>query len=135
MKKFSCGCNYDCTGISFVASIIIGIITAMLRYTSAITLTSAFLWVVFGIAVVYFALVLGICALFDLSGGNCACNSVPGIVWGALGTILASVILLAIEFVATSVVGVIITGALLFFVSLLFTSIACLIKCLANCNE
>lgn len=134
MKRFGCGCNYDCTGISFVVSIIIGIVAAMLRYTATITVTSAFLWVVFGIAVVYFALVLGISALFDMSEGNCACNSVPGVIWGALGTILTSVVLLAVEFAATSAIGVIITGALLFFVSLLFTSVACLIKCLTSCN-
>lgn len=135
MKKIGCSCDYDCSGISLVASIIIGIIAGMLRYTGTITITSSFLWVVFGIGIVYFALILGISAFFDLSGGSCACNSVPGIVIGALGTILSSLILLGIEFAVTSVVGVIITGAMFFFVSLLFTLIACLIRCLANCEE
>lgn len=135
MKNFNCGCNYDCTGISFVVSIIIGIIVAMLKYTSAITVTSAFLWVVFGIAVVYFALVFGISALLDISGSKCSCSSVSSVVFGALGTILTSVILLAIDFAAGSFVEVVITGGMLFFLSLLFTSVACLIRCLSDCGE
>jgi hypothetical protein len=43
-------------------------------------------------------------------------------------------VLLAIDFVATSIVGAIITGGLLAFLSLILTATACLIKCLANCE-
>lgn len=134
MKRFNCGCSYDCTGLAFVSSIIIGIITATLRYTAAITVTPAFLWVLFGVAVVYLLVTFGVSALFDTEG-RCVCNSIPGILIGSLGTILTSIVLLAIEFVATSVIGAIITGALLLFFSLLLTSVACLIKCLSNCDE
>ena len=53
-----CNCRNNCTSIAVVVSIIIGIITAFLRITGVITATPAFLWVVFGIAVVYLAVVL-----------------------------------------------------------------------------
>ena len=53
-----CNCKLNCVGLAVIASIIIGIVTAMLRITAVITVTPAFLWVLFGIAVVYLAIVL-----------------------------------------------------------------------------
>ena len=58
-----CNCRNNCTSIAVVVSIIIGIITAFLRITGVITVTPAFLWVVFGIAVVYLAVVLATTAV------------------------------------------------------------------------
>jgi hypothetical protein len=40
---------------------------------------------------------------------------------------------LAVGFAATSILGAIITGVLLFFVSLFLTATACLVKCLEGC--
>lgn len=133
MANFSCGCKSDCAGIAIVASIIIGIITAFLRFTAVITVTPAFLWVTLGIAVVYLAILLAVSPTIRRSG--CVCTNLPVLLTGILGTILTSVILLAITFVATSVIGAIITGALLLFFSLIITSVACLIKCIAGCAD
>lgn len=133
---FSCNCNNSCVGLSLIASIVIGVVTAFLTITAVITVTPAFLWVLLGIAVVYLAVSL-IAAVFLRGCGirSCVCKILPAVLTGILGTILGSVILLAITFAATSIVGAIITGALLFFFSLLITATACLVKCAAGCSD
>lgn len=134
MALFSSESRSDCTGIAVAVSVIIGIITAFLRITAVITLTPAFLWVVFGIAVVYLAVVLVAVALLRQRS---SCEGIHCSLWallaGILGTVLFSVILLAIEFVATSIIGAIITGALLLFFFLIITATACLVRSIANC--
>lgn len=132
MSSYGCENRFGCTGAAFVASLIVGIITAFLRITAVITVTPAFLWVILGIAVVYLAVLLLAVSLKRQT--VCACSPLSALVTGILGTILLSVVLLAIEFVATSVIGAIITGALLFFFSLTVSATACLVKCFASCN-
>ncbi len=131
-----CLTKSNCSAVAVIASIIIGAISAILTITAAITITPAFLWVVFGVAVVYLALLL--IASVDFSGSpskGCVCRALSVLLTGILGTILTSVILLGITFAATSVIGAIISGALLAFFSLIFTQTACLIKCLSRCKD
>lgn len=136
MSNCGCYCRANCAGIAIVASIIIGIIAGMLRFMAVITVTPAFLWVVFGIAIVYLAISLIISGYSACSGSNrCKCATMPVFLTGILGTILTSLILLGIEFVATSVIGAIITGLLLAFFSLFIISTVCLIKCQSNCDN
>lgn len=129
MAIFGCGCRNTCTSIAVVASLIIGVVTAFLRIMAIITVTPAFLWVTFGIAVVYLAILLAD-ALFSHNGTEHACiaKTVSAILIGILGTILFSVVLLAIPFAATSIIGAIITGTLLFFFSLIITTTTCLVR-------
>ncbi len=135
----NCNCNCrdrnDCLIIALAASIIIGITAAILRFIAVITVTPAFLWTTFGIAVGYLAI-----SLLALSPGrpylrDCLCPILPVFLAGILGTVLTSVILLAITFAATSIAGAIITGLLLTFFSLIITSTACLVKCIAGCDR
>ena len=132
-----CNCKVNCLFLSIVASIIVGIITAFLNITAVITVTPAFLWVTLGIAVVYLALTLVSTTLIQCpeTRSSCICPVLTTLLTGILGTILLSVILLAVEFAATSIIGAIITGGLLAFLSLLLTSTACLVKCLFNCDD
>ncbi len=127
--------SLGCTVVAVVASLIIGIITAFLRITAAINLTPAFLWVLLGIAVVYLAVTLVAAALFRHDCCESLCTTVTTLLAGVLGAVLLSVILLAIEFVATSIIGAVLTGALLFFFSLIVTSAACLVRCFFNCDN
>lgn len=132
----NCCCRISCAILGTVASAILGIITALLTITAAITVTPAFLWTLFGIAVVY----LGITLASTLTASccerrRCLCARSGLFLAGALGTILTSVILLGVTFAATSFVGAIITGLLIFFFSLLITSVACIIRCLACPDE
>ncbi len=132
----SCSCcRPGCTVIALAASLIVGVITAFLRITAAITLTPVFLWVLLGIAVVYLAVVLVAGALSRNECGEGLCGIITTLLAGILGTILLSIVLLAIEFVATSIIGAVLTGALLFFFSITVTSTACLVRCFFNCNE
>ena len=134
MSNSNCGCRIDCTGIAVVASIIIGIITAFLTFSAVITVTPAFLWVVFGIAVVYLALAFVGTKNNERSEDTCCkCPAFSAFIIGILGTILTSLILLAISFAATSVIGAIITGLLLLFFTLTITSVVCLIRCASEC--
>ena len=128
-------CRPDCTLAALIVSLIIGVITAFLRITAVITLTPAFLWVLLGITVVYLAVLLVSSATSRNRCCELLCNIVTALLAGILGTVLLSIVLLAVEFAATSVIGAVIAGALLFFFSLTVTSTACLVRCLFNCNE
>ena len=140
MTRFGCSCNCnpgsECSILAIIASIIIGIVTTLLTITAVIAVTPAFLWVLLGIAVVYLAVLLLATASFRCTH-RCRCLRTPlGLaIAGILGTVLTSIILLAITFSATSVIGAIITGALLLFFSLLITSTACIVKCFAGVNN
>ena len=135
MANPSCVIRCNCTFFAVVSSIVIGIVTGILRIMGIITATPAFLWVALGIAVGF----LGLCFVAAASGGftarRCVCSNVSALLTGILGTALTAVILLAIEFAATSVIGAIITGLLLAFLSLILTVIACIVKCVAGCND
>ena len=132
MSLCNCDCRGNCTLLALVGSLIIGIITAFLQITAVITVTPAFLWVVLGVAIGFLAI--------TLATGRCcgcgferSCTPLHALLFGAIGAILTSVILLGITFAATSVVGAIITGALLFFFFLTLTSAACLAR--ARCRD
>ncbi|MBR5235894.1 MAG: hypothetical protein IKW06_00750 [Clostridia bacterium] len=133
MIETNCNCQIGCTGKAVIASVIIGILAAFFRFTALVTITPAFLWVLFGIAIGFLGITL-------LSSSTCnpdkkgCCTNLGTLLAGILGTVLTSVILLGITFAATSVTGAIITGLLLFFFSLLITSSTCLIRCRYNCD-
>lgn len=136
MALFNCNCKRDCTLLAVIASIIIGIIAAFLQITGVITVTPAFLWVVLGIAVVYLAVLLVSIALARISTCRpCLCNAIHTVLTGILGTILFSVVLLGVGVTATSVVSAILVGLLLALLTLTFAGTACLIQCLADCDD
>lgn len=133
MNTKNCGCLTSCTGRVIVASVIIGVLAAFFRFAALITVTPAFLWVLFGIAVGFLGIIL-LTSSFRDSENNSCCQSLTQFSTGILGTILTTVILLGIPFAATSIIGAIITGLLLFFFSLLITSATCLVTCRLNCD-
>ena len=135
MSENCCRTRINCTCLAVVASVIVGIVTAFLTITATITVTPAFLWVLFGIAVGALAIVFYTVLSNRAIRKHCICEGITALLLGILGTILTSVILLAITFAATSIVGAIITGLLLFFFSLIVTVAACIIRCNANCYE
>jgi hypothetical protein len=112
------------------------VVAAFLQISGIITVGTAFLWVAFGIGVVYLGV---LAAAFALRRGaesaGCLCRLLKAVLVGILGTILVSVILLAVGITATSAISAILVGLLVFFLSLTLTGTACLIKCLADCGE
>ncbi len=131
MTFFNCDNRFYCPGAALIVSFLIGVIAAFLQITGVISVTSAFLWVVLGIAVVYLAVLL-ISVAISGDIGECGDTSLSTLLAGILGSALFSVILLAVSFTAGSILGAIFVGALLFFLSLTLTSAACLVRCIAN---
>lgn len=123
-------CSWNCRAVAVIASVIVGIVTAFLQITGVITLTVPFLWVAFGIAV-------GALAVYILATaiGRTCCVSLGVPLAGVLGTVLFSLILLAVGITATSVVSAILSGLLLFFFSLIIAGSACYVRCLSDCDE
>lgn len=126
MSRQTCNKN-ECLIISIAASIVIGIVAGVLSITGIITVTPAFLWVVFGIAIVYLALTFVSSILRRFDAPHCALSLISTYIAGILGTILFSVILLGITFAATSALGAVIIGLLLASFALIITTTACLI--------
>jgi len=136
MAFFNCGCRRDCTLYALIASLLLGIIAAFLQITGVITVTAAFLWVALGIGVVYLGTLPITLALTRRGDGRgCLCNGLDALLTGLLVTILLAVILLAVGIVATSVVSAILVGVLVAGLTLTFTSTACLVRCLADCDD
>lgn len=130
-----CNCKYNCVGVSIVVSVMIGVISAILRYFSVITLTPVFLWVVLGVAVAFLAITLITSTDSTAnSARGCLCSILPVVLTGILGSVITSLILLGIEFAIVSVIGAILTGLVLLFFSLLLTSVACLVLCKSRCR-
>lgn len=131
-----CNCKCSCTLFSGIASLIIGILAAFLQITGTITVTVAFLWVVFGIGVgsLGFLLIAG-AVHQQCTRCGCTCVALNAILAGILGSILFAVILLAAGITATSIVSAILVGLTLLFFSLLVTSAACLIQNLFQCDN
>lgn len=131
-----CNCHYkcNCTLAAIIASVIIGIIAAFLQITGTITVTAAFLWVLFGIAIVYLGVLVVASALARRTERCvCLCETLNTVLIGILGTLLFAVVLLAIGITATSILSAILVGLLLLFFSLTVAGSACLVRCLTDC--
>lgn len=135
MTNCNCNCTNNCTVLSVIAGVILGVVATVLRITATITVTPAFLWVLFGIAVLYLLVTLVVSPYIKrCPGQECLCSSLRTLLFGILGTILTAVILLGITFVATSITGAIITGLLIFFFTLIITATVCLVLCITGCT-
>lgn len=136
MANFSCGCKTDCVVRALIVSAIIGVLTAFLQITAVITVTPAFLWVALGIAVVYLGVLTLATARARYAEQRCGCcRALNSVLAGILGTALFAVVLLAVGIVVTSVVSAILVGLLLFFLALILTGTACLVRCFADCED
>ena len=132
MATENCNCEIGCTTKAVVSGVIIGVLAAIFRYTALITVTPAFLWTLFGIAIGFLGITL-FTSSFAFEKKGC-CKNLSVVIAGILGTVLTSVILLGITFAATSFIGAVITGLLLFFFTLLIVGATCLVKCRYNCD-
>lgn len=136
MSNYVCRYRCSCRLAAVIASVIIGVVTAFLQITGTITVAPVFLWVTFGIAVVYLGVLVVAAALSgaeEVSG--CLCAALNTLLIGILGTVLFAVVLLAVGIVATSILSAILVGILLFFFALTLTSTACLVRSLADCSR
>ncbi|MBR7131912.1 MAG: hypothetical protein IKD04_00105 [Clostridia bacterium] len=136
MSDMNCCRRADCIFLSVAASVIIGIVGAILTYIATISLSTVFLWVAFGIAVGFLAIAYLTSAAFrEICSRGCVCRTLPVLIVGILGTVLTALVLLAVDFAATSIIGAIVSGALLGFFALVITAAACFAKCASGCGE
>ncbi len=134
MSNTNCCFKSSCIFFGIIVSILVGVVGAFLTFSAVITATPAFLWVLFGIAVVYLLVLPAALAIIRGTGTRiCICSVLPALLTGIIGTIIASLVLLGITFAATSILGAIITGALLAFFALIIAATSCLVKCVADC--
>lgn len=126
----------DCTAWAVIVSLIVGVIAAFLRITATITLSVPALIVAFGIAVAFLGGLLAVSAVSRrIETEGCLCRGINAALVAALLTVLAALVLLAIPFVATSILGAIITGVLAASFALLLTASVCIIRCLTGCDS
>ena len=136
MLNCNCSCRCSCTIGTIIAAIIVGVLAAFFQLTAAITVTTVFLWVLLGIAVVYLAALVVATALARRSEHNdCRCTSLNTLLVGILGTILFAVVLLGFGIVATSVISAILVGLLLGSFTLTVAASACYVRTLDDCGE
>ena len=135
MSLFNCGCKGGCTLFALIASALVGIVAGILRYTAVITVTPAFLWVVFGIAVVYLFGQLVVAGFVRGTVCEAFCALLRILLLSILGTVLLAVVLLGVTFAATSVLGAILVGLLLFGFSMTLSTTACMVTCLIPCEN
>ncbi len=136
MSNMNCNCRSNCIGITAAASILIGVIVGLLRFMAVITVAPALLWIAFGTAIVYLAITfIASASAYCQSVKICICSALPALLTGVIGTIITSIILLVVEFAATSIIGAVITGILALFFTLTVGSIVCATKCAAGCDE
>lgn len=138
MSMFGCNCSCRCSSAiaAIVISVIAGVVAAFLQIAGVITVAPVFLQAVFIIAVAYLGGAAIVTALAcKCRSSNCACSCLELVLIGALGTILFSLVLLAVGIVATSVLSAVLVGILLAFFALLLTGTACYVNNLADCGE
>ena len=135
MADCSCNPGISCATAALIISVIVGVVAAFLQILGVITVGTAFLWVTLGIAVVYLAGLVAASALSRRTERpSCACGVLNTLLVGILGTVLLSLVLLAVGIVATSVLSAIGVGLLLFFLTLIITASTCYVRCEADCG-
>lgn len=135
MKQTGCSTRVECAFLAIAAAVVAGIVTAIAQFTAIITLTSVFYIVAFGIALLFLGVLLAsLPSLYKTACQNCCNSNIKLAVIGILGTIFTSIILLAVGFAATSVIGAIVVGLLAAFFTLIIASIACAINCASECK-
>ena len=136
MSMFCCETKCRCILASVIVSAILGVLAAFLQITGVITVATPFLWVAFGIGVVYLAVLVIAGALQGVrDAGCCFCDTLDTLLAGILGSILVAVILLAVGITATGVVSAILVGLLVFFFTLTLTATACYVRKIVDCRR
>lgn len=137
MCFLNCICKMGCTVSGLVVSLIAGVVAFVLNITGTITVLPLFAWIGFAVAIGLLIVTLLIVASTDeeRKERGCICRALSKLQLGALGAILTALILLAVDFGGISIIGAILYGAFIFFFVLLITSVICLARCYASCNE
>ena len=121
-----CNSN-ECLIIAIASSIVVGIVAGILSATGIITVTPAFLWVVFGIAIGYLAIAFIVSSLRRFDTPYSARSIIGLFLAGVFTTVLLSLVLLGVTFPATSAIFAVLVGLLLAGFWLIITSVGCIV--------
>ncbi len=133
--RTNCNSRIECAFLAIAASIIVGVVAAISQFTAIVTFSTIFYIVAFGIAVLFLGVLLALVpVLYRTACRNCCNSNVKLTTVGILGTIVTAIILIAVGFAATSVLGAIFVGLLAAFFTLIITSVVCTINCAASCD-
>lgn len=131
----NCNCRFNCSLLAVISAAALGVVAAFLFIAGTIAVTTTFLWVALGIGVVYLAgLVIASTRCRCTDPTSCLCRALDALLAGILGTILISLVLLAVGIVATSTLSAVLVGLLAFFLWLTVASAACYVRCAADCD-
>ncbi len=134
MRETNCNRRVECGFLAIAASVIAGVVAAIAQFTAIITLTPVFYIVALGVAVLFLAVLLALTPnLYKTACQGCNGNLKLATI-GILGTIVTSIILIAVGFAATSVLGAIFVGLLAASFALAITSIVCAVNCTGECR-
>ena len=134
MTFCSCCCKRDCSLAAVIVSAILGVVAAFLQISGTIAVAPVFLWVVLGIAVVYLGVLVVAAAVRRGEQRSCLCPALSAVLAGILGSVLFSLVLLAVGITATSILSAVLVGLTVAFLALVITGTACLVRCLADCD-
>ena len=130
MSVFNCEKSRACSVFAIIASIVIGAVAAILQGTGVIATVPYYLLGSVVVALAYLAVSL-LSVSIKRNIDTCAKTPLSLLILGALGAVLASGVLLAALSAAT-VLGAIVVGIQVFFVSLMLISLGCYIKCIVG---
>jgi hypothetical protein len=135
MSRIRCSIKSSCTGTAVIASAIIGVLTAFAQITGVITVTPVFIWILSGITVAYLGVFAAAVAVARKTAHRrCLRSPLGALLLGILGTLVLSLVLLAMPIAASGVLSVLLPGFLLFFFTLTLTAAPCFLRCLADCE-
>lgn len=130
-----CGCRTkcDCTIFAIIASVIVGIVTAFLSFSATLAVPAFVYWIFFGVALVLLAVTLFTAPFVSRRKEDfCLCASLNTFLAGVFGTVLFSLVLLLIDLTA-GILASLLTGLLFGLFTLTVTSVACIVKNIADC--
>ena len=130
----NCNCRWSCYLFAIVSAVILGVVAAFLQISGTVTVGTTFLWVALGVGVVYLLGLVVASTTHRCGHPTDCCSSLNALLAGILGTILFSLVLLAVGIVATSVTSAALVGVLVFFLWLTVASAACFVRCTADCD-
>lgn len=129
----NCSCRFSCSGIALLLSAVVGVVTALLTVTGTVIVEPLFLIVATSVAAGFVAVTYIAALLRNQTCSICKCTTIKTLLIGAIGALLTGILLLAVTFPATSILGAVITGFYLAFLTLIFAQSTCYATCC--CNE
>ena len=136
MSLLNCNCRSNCVAVSIIFSVVVGIVTAFLTFAGLVAVATPFAVAAAIVAVAYLAVLFVVASLMrDSYSTECTCTALNVLLFNIIATFIVALVLLNFAFAATSIIGAIVTGLLLLFLTGTITASACLIRCITRCNS